>query len=84
MKKELKKLSRKELLNLLLEVTEENEKLREENMKLKEECDNKILLMNNSGSIAEASLKITKVFEEAQKAANIYLDSVKKNSKVSM
>lgn len=84
MKKELKKLSRGELLNLLLEVTEENEKLREENMKLREECDNKLVLMNNAGSIAEASLKLTKVFEEAQKAANIYLDSVKKNNKVSM
>lgn len=84
MKKELRKLKRGELLNLLLEVTEENEKLRKENMELKEECENKLVLMNNAGSIAEASLKLTKIFEEAQKAANIYLDSVKKNNKVSM
>lgn len=77
MKKELKKLKREELLDLLLEVTEENERLRKENKLLKEKCDEKTILLSNVGSIAEASLKLTNIFEEAQKAADIYLNSIK-------
>ena len=36
--------------------------------------------MLKSGSIAEASLALTKVFEEAQKAADIYLENVKRKA----
>lgn len=34
--------------------------------------------MGEIGSIAEASLAVTRIFEEAQLAANIYLEQVQK------
>ena len=37
----------------------------------------KNIILNNAGSIAEASLKLNKVFETAQAAADQYVESVK-------
>lgn len=76
--KELKKLNRAELLELLLEQTkriDELEKVLE--IKNKELADRKILL-GTVGSIAEASLRLNEVFETAQKAADQYLLNVKR------
>ena len=42
--------------------------------------DDRKIAIDESGSIAEASLRLTKIFEEAQKAADLYLDNVKKNT----
>ncbi|HEM4091679.1 TPA: DNA repair protein, partial [Streptococcus suis] len=35
------------------------------------------IMISQSGSIAEASMKLTNIFEEAQKAAEVYLYNVK-------
>ncbi|ASW51267.2 hypothetical protein HCC05_08530 [Streptococcus suis] len=35
------------------------------------------IMISQSGSIAEASMKLTNIFEEAQKAADLYLYNVK-------
>ncbi len=75
--KELKKLSRKQLLELLLKQTERADMLQkdleEANQKLKE----KIIVKQNAGSIAEAALALNSVFEQAQKAAEQYLENIK-------
>lgn len=78
-KKALKKLSRVELLELLLDVSGENEALRAENEILRQELEEKRIRLNESGSIAEAALKLNDVFAAAQAAADQYLLSVKKN-----
>ena len=39
------------------------------------------IAIEESGSIAEASLKLTKVFEEAQKAADLYVENVKRKER---
>ena len=39
--------------------------------------ESKNIILNNAGSIAEASLKLNKVFETAQAAADQYVESVK-------
>ena len=44
------------------------------------ELKNKRIDIQRSGSIAEASLKLTKIFEEAQKAADLYLSNIKKET----
>lgn len=75
--KELRKLNRKELLEILLEVTEENERLKEEIILLKKNLRSKTMMIENAGSLAEASLKISKVFERVQLAADIYLRNIK-------
>ena len=75
--KELKKLSRAELLEMLIELTERNEELQAENDRLKEKLNDRTLVMDQAGSIAEAALRLNGVFEAAEKAANQYLESVR-------
>lgn len=75
--KDLKKLKRGDLLEILVEISEENDRLKAENAKLKEQLEDKILIMNKAGSIAEASLRLNEVFETAQAAADQYLASIR-------
>ena len=75
--KELKKLSRSELLEILLDQAQEIELLNEQIDILKAKQKTKEIKLQEAGSIAEASLKLTEVFEEAQKAADIYLENAK-------
>ncbi|MBQ3135930.1 MAG: hypothetical protein IJB74_00465 [Clostridia bacterium] len=70
--KELRKLSRLELLELLLEATEENEKLKEINGKLKEENE-------TAGNIKNLSAATCRV-ENALKYANELISTLKNTS----
>ncbi|MGI5949735.1 hypothetical protein [Peptoniphilus sp.] len=74
---DLKKLNRKELLELLLEQVKENERLKTELMEAKKELENREIIIENAGSLAEASLEIFEVFKNADKAAQAYLENVK-------
>lgn len=74
----LKRLKRSELLELLLEQSKEVEFLKEELKKSRAELENRNIILNESGSIAEASLKLTNIFNEAQKAADLFIESTKK------
>lgn len=76
--KELQKLTRQDLLQLLLEAEKENEKLRGEIETLRAEAADKRILMDKVGSIAEASLLINGVFSAAQEAADQYVLNVKR------
>lgn len=78
--KQLKKLSRTDLLELLVAQTKRAEALEEELKILKEQLANKEIKINNSGSIAEASLKLNGVFESAQAAAEQYLENIRSMS----
>ncbi len=69
--KQLRKLKRIDLLELLLEETKRNEELE---AKLAE----RTLKLDKVGSIAEASLALNEVFEKAQAAADMYVENVKK------
>lgn len=75
--KELKKLSRTELLEILLEQSREIERLQKELCEKNAQLADRILVINEAGSIAEASLRLTHIFEEAQKTADLYLENVK-------
>ena len=74
--KELKKLNRAELLELLLIQTKENEKLRERLKKREEKLADRRIKIEQAGSLAEAVLAVTKVMEAAQEAAQQYLDNI--------
>ncbi len=76
--KELKKLSRKQLLELLLKQTEYSEFLEKKLKETERKLDDKILIEAEAGSIAEASLRLNGVFEAAQAAANQYLSNIKR------
>ncbi len=75
--KEVKKLKRTELLEMLIEQTEENEKLKSANEALREQLAQRTITLENAGSIAEAALQVTKIFSEAQDSADRYLESIR-------
>ncbi len=75
--KELKKLSRTDLLEMLIEQGKEIERLNEIIKKDKIQLQSKKILLNEAGSIAEASLKVNHIFENAQKAADQYLINIR-------
>ena len=74
--KDLSKLSRLELLEILIEQSKEIDKLKIELDKVKQELDKKELVLKEAGSIAQASLQLNEVFSAAQKAADQYLESI--------
>lgn len=76
--KELKKLSRADLLELLLASNRENERLRKQLDEAKELLANKEINIDHAGSIAEAALVLNGVFEAAQKAADQYLENTRR------
>ncbi len=74
--KELKKLNRAELLEIMLAQQTELEKLQAELAEARAELENREIKLRELGSIAEASIGLTDVFTEAQKAADLYLQNV--------
>ena len=77
MEKNLKKLNRRELLELLLKVTENNEALMAENAQLRESTQVRLSQSATVGSIAQAALEANGYFEVVQKSADDYLREVK-------
>lgn len=78
--KTLRRLSRRELVELLLAQSKEVERLRAELEQREQQLKSRQILLREAGSIAEASLRLNEVFESAQKAANQYLLNVKRLS----
>lgn len=77
---ELKKLKRTDLLELLLAQEKENEELRRQLQETRRQLEDRKLALEEAGSIAEASLRLSGVFEAAQTAADQYLENVRRLS----
>lgn len=75
--KEISKLTRKELIQMLISVSEENDRLKEKNEQLEKDMKVRKIAIEKSGSMAEAALKLNRVFEAADAAAKQYLQNVK-------
>ena len=75
---DLSKLKKKDLLEIMLRQGEEIDSLRAQVADLQSRLDSRDFELSQIGNIAEASLVVTNVFEEAQKAAVIYLRNVKR------
>ena len=76
--KELKKLKRVELLEMLIEQSKENEELKSKLKEAEEKLESRDIMIKQSGSIAEAALKLNGVFEAAERAVEQYLENVKR------
>lgn len=76
--KELRRLSRAELLEMLLAQTEENERLRKRLVEVERSLDDRRIEASRAGSLAEASLRLNGVFRAADEAANQYLENVRR------
>lgn len=71
--KDLRKLKRIELYEIMLAQSEEIDCLRNQLEKIKTELADRRIIISQSGSIAEASMRLTNIFEEAQKLLIISL-----------
>ena len=76
--KELKKLRRADLLEMLLTQSRENEELRRQVSELQEQQKQREIIKDNAGSIAEAALQLNGVFGAAQDACTQYIESIEK------
>lgn len=79
--KQLKKITKKELLEILLSQAKRIEELEKELQITKDKLKSKKIMIEESGSLAEASLKLNKIFEIAQETADQYLLNIKENCK---
>lgn len=75
--KELKKLSRADLLEMLIAQSEELRDVKERLKSAEEALASRVIEINNAGSIAEAALRINGVFEAAQEACQQYTENVR-------
>ncbi len=76
--KELRRLNRRELLEILINQTKEIASLRETIGRLETELDDKRVTIAEAGSMAEAALKLNGIFEAADKAAMQYIENAKR------
>ena len=74
--KELKKLSRIDLLEMLLEQSKEVERLNAELKEAQKKLEDRSIQLDEAGSIAEAALRLNGIFDIAQIAADQYLDNL--------
>lgn len=75
--KELRRLSRMELIQLLLEQAKELERVQRELEEARGELESREITLSKVGSIAEASLELNHVMEAAQQAADQYMENIK-------
>ena len=78
--KELRKLSRSDLLELLISQTEENQVLKSRVEQMQNQLLDRRIAVDKAGSIAEASLQLNGVFQAAEKAAQQYLENIQRMS----
>lgn len=76
--KELRRLSRRELLEMLITRTIENERLTEELQQARKELSDREFIQERAGSMAEAALQLNGVFEAADRAAREYLETIRR------
>ena len=74
--KELKRLNRRELVDIIYQLKKNEQQLQDELAALRNELEEKQVRMSMAGSIAEASMAVTNVFEVAQRTADLYLDAI--------
>lgn len=78
--KELKKLNRYQLLDILVMQMERADKLQKKVEELEAQLEERDLNFYKLGSVAEIAAKISGVLEAAQQAADLYLDAAKKQA----
>ena len=74
--KEFKRLNRSQLIEIIYQLQLKQEELVAENEKLSKALADKRIRVNKAGNIAEAALEIHNVMQNAQDAAEHYLEEV--------
>ena len=74
--KELKKLSRRELVDIIYQLKKNEQQMQEKIAALEEALQEKRIRVSVAGSIAEAAADITNLFSTAQLTAELYLREI--------
>ncbi|MBE6919516.1 MAG: hypothetical protein E7469_07520 [Ruminococcaceae bacterium] len=75
--KDLRKLSRADLLEMLIQQSEELRETREKLAAAEAAAEKKEMAINKAGSIAEASLQLTGIFEAAEASCQHYIENIR-------
>ena len=75
--RELKRLSRADLLAMMLSLSKENAQLRQQLEQMEQQLSNRTIAIQESGSLAEASLRLNGIFEAAQAACEQYTENIR-------
>ena len=78
--KELHRLRRDELLEILLSQQKEIDRLTAALAEAEKKLADREITIMNAGSIAEASLALTDIFAEAQRAADLYIENIRRRT----
>ena len=75
--RELRGLSRRDLLELLVAKEQENQQLRQELEQARAELNNRQIDIAQAGTMAEAALLLNGIFDAADRAARQYLENIR-------
>lgn len=74
--KELKRLNRRELVDVIYQLKKNEEQLRTRIEELEQALEDKRIRLSVAGSIADATASITNIFATAQTTADLYLQEI--------
>lgn len=74
--KELKRLSRRELVDIIYQLKKNEQQLQEQMAAMETSLQEKQIRISMAGSIAEAAMDITNIFSTAQITADLYLREI--------
>ena len=74
--KELKRLSRRELVDIIYQMKKNEQQMQEEISALRAALEDKRIRLSEAGSVAEAAANITQVLSAAQETADLYLREI--------
>ncbi|MCD8022015.1 MAG: hypothetical protein LUF30_03245 [Lachnospiraceae bacterium] len=73
----LRRMKRTELIEIIYALQQNDKMLQQENEELHRQLNDKQIRIDQSGSIAEAALSLNHIFEDAEAAAQQYLESIR-------
>ena len=76
LRKELRKLNRRELVDIIYQMKKNEQRMQEKIASLEAALQDRRMRISEAGSIAEAAAAITNVFSAAQETADMYLQEI--------
>ncbi len=74
--KELKRLTRRELVDIIYQMKKNEQQMQEEIAKLQTALEDKRIKIDQAGSVADAAASITSLLSAAQETADLYLSEI--------
>ena len=75
--KEFKRLKRADLIEIIYQMQEKEEQYKAAIRQMRSQLEDRQIRMGNAGSIAEAAVGLSGVFQSAQEAADLYLAQIR-------